>query len=450
MRRGAAHAVAVAGQRWEEETLAGLSIMQQRRVQAIGVILAALLLVWLGWSTISTTAADTRALTDPQGALAWRSDSATALVTLAQQRFAAAETDKDLQSVATLARRALAANPLEESAIHLLGLVADLQGQAERADKLMQLAGSRSSRDPGVQIWLFNRRVGAGAFADAVKHADALMRTRPDLNEQVLPALILLAKDPASRPALVELLGGDPPWRQWFLSELPRQASSPAAAYAVLSGLRQTAQPPRATELKPYLDQLIGAGEFELAFLAWLHFLPTSQLKALPYVYNGGFERPVSGLPFDWVIRPIKGADTTIANTGDNELNKGLRVLFANRRVHYRQVSKLLVLPPGDYQLTGMVKADHLVNERGMLWHVFCAEGDHQSLGASEPVIGTTDWSSFAADFEIPSSGCRAQWLRLELAANIPIEEHIAGAIWYDHLVIRRVHRSHIDATPAN
>jgi hypothetical protein len=263
------------------------------------------------------------------------------------------------------------------------------------------------------------------------------LRTRPDLYRQFLPALVILAGDPQSRAALVDVLSADPPWRGWFLAQLP--AKVPAdTAYAALAGLKATARPPRAVELLPYLRQLIDNGAFELAFVTWLHFLPADQSAALPYVYNGDFEQPISSLPFDWTIGNVTGAATSVVAAGDDNRGQALRIVFANTRVAYRHVSKLLVLPPGNYRLSGLEKADGLVNERGMQWRVFCAEGDKQTLGASPGLVGSGGWREFEATFAVPSTRCKAQWLRLELAARNAIEEQVAGAVWYDRLAITR------------
>jgi hypothetical protein len=85
-----------------------------------------------------------------------------------------------------------------------------------------------------------------------------------------------------------------------------------------------------------------------------------------------------------------------------------------------------------------MVKADHLEAERGMIWRVVCESPDHQSLGTTEPVVGTSDWRQFSMMFVVPSNDCRAQWLRLELDARNPIEQQVAGAVWYDGLTLTR------------
>ena len=311
----------------------------------------------------------------------------------------------------------------------------------------MALAARRSLRDTKALIWLFNEHVRENRPSEALYYLDAILRTQPGLRGSFANSLVTFASVPGAQPALISLLGGDPPWRPWFLGELAAKASAPSITYAVLSGLASTPNPPRDSELKPYLDQLISEGQYQLAFVTWWHFLPPASARMIPFVFNGDFELPVSGLPFDWVIGSIRGASTDIVETGDKDYGHGLQVVFANTRVPYRQVSKLLVLPPGGYQLTGQVKADRLMNERGMVWRIFCADDTKLTLATSEPVMGTNDWHSFATAFEVPATGCTAQWLRLELAAQFPIEEQVSGAVWYDDLVIQSPRSANAEVT---
>lgn len=404
----------------------------------VAILISAMgLLVWVGWEIIGNTVADTRASSDPQTALIWRANDADALIDQAETQLAADEADRDLASVMDLSRRALRADPIASDALRTLALATELSGDGNGADALMSLAANRSLRDTGAQAWLFDQRLRQRKFAEALQHADAILRTRPDLLDQFLAPLTAIAADGPGRQALVDVLKTDPPWRAWFLARLPQQSSA-STTYAVLSALATAAAPLPAAELQPYIDQLIKGGDYQVAFLAWLHFLPPAQSNALPYLFNGDFELPVSGIVFDWTIATIRGATTTVVDTGEKDLGHVLRAVFSSTRVPYRQVSKLLVLPPGAYDLTGLVKSDNFVNARGMVWQITCAEDETQVVGTSDPVVGTSSWRSFGMGFVVPSSGCQAQWLRLKLAARIPVEEQVSGAIWYDRLAITR------------
>jgi hypothetical protein len=410
-----------------------------RHARWLGPGLVLIVLSVLAWSVVTGTVAARLAPVDPDEALKWNGDDATALVSLAERKFLAAEGEADRGAAQSLATRALIADPLEERALRLLAFAADAEADKGRARLLMDLAGRRSLRDPAVQTWLFDDRVRAGDAAGALVHADAVLRTYPDLGERLLPALAAFTDDARARAALVEILAGDPPWRSWFLHQLAQQGDQPVAAFAVLAGLQASGSPPTSDELGVYLNRLIESRQFELAYLAWIRFLPDDRVKSIPYLYNGDFRYPVSDLPFDWLILPVRGATTEIADVPGSDSDAAVHVVFANTRVAYHNVAKLLVLPPGHYRLSGEVETNDLANERGMSWRIYCAGSPAQRIGEGPRVAGTMPWQRFVLTFDVPSSGCRGQWLKLELAARTAIEQQVSGEVWYDHLSIERV-----------
>ena len=73
-----------------------------------------------------------------------------------------------------------------------------------------------------------------------------------------------------------------------------------------------------------------------------------------------------------------------------------------------------------------------------MTWQVACAAGDKTILGETPRVSGTLPWTDFEIEFEVPQSNCRAQWLRLRLAARTALEQQIGGEVFYDDIRIRR------------
>jgi hypothetical protein len=399
------------------------------------VVIAAL---WLGWTILANTAADSLVESNAEAALRWREDLPSALISLAEQQLTAENASPDPDEIRQLAERTLLGAPLEARALRALALSAEKGGDLDKADKLMKTAGARSRRDPTVQIWLFNRDAHRGAFEEALQHADALLRSRPNLQDRIAPTLAAFAMDPDAKTALVQALSDNPPWRPWYLQLLANQTSDPGIAYAVYAELKDTKNPPTDAELLPYLQSLVGAGRFEQAYLTWIHFLPDERRGSIHYAYNGGFDYPVTGLPFDWSMEPITGAITEIVAEGP-ERGQAVRVEFANRRVAYRHLRKLLILPPGRYRVEGLAKASNLENERGLVWRIVCAEEKKQVLGETSPIKGSFDWRAFDIIFEVPQNSCRAQWLTLMLDARIALEEQVSGDAWFDDLAVRRV-----------
>jgi hypothetical protein len=158
----------------------------------------------------------------------------------------------------------------------------------------------------------------------------------------------------------------------------------------------------------------------------------------LDYIFNGDFERPSSGSPFDWRFGGIRGAETEIVPRVDGTSGRALRVTFANTRVPYRHTEKLLLLSPATYQLAGEARALALENERGLAWRIRCVEDENVVLASTPLLKGSTDWRAFAVEFEVPDLGCRAQWMRLELDARVVLEQQVVGEVWYDQLRIER------------
>lgn len=390
---------------------------------------------FLGWQIVANTAADTRASLEPESALAWRSGQSEAHARLAAREITEAGQEASLDVVERNARAALRANPLERSSWRSLAIAADLRGEAERAAALMAIAGRRSLRDPVVEMWLLQRTIGAGHFEDALAHADALLRVHPRLRAQLAPTLLAFATDATARPALAGKLASDPPWRGWLLGELSKTAE-PNAVFAVYQQLGEHGAPPTNDEIALMLNRFIADQRYQLAFLAWLHFLPAERQADLHYVYNGDFEWPISKLPFDWTVSPVRGATTRIAEEPAG--NHILEVEFANTRVPYRHVSKLLVLPPGTYRLSGREKAESLRTERGMTWRIFCAENEKQTLASTPLLVGSVPWRGFDVSFDVPQTGCGAQWLRLELSVRAVLDQEVGGAVSYDALSVER------------
>ena len=406
---------------------------RSHRIRIPVMAAATIVALWLGYVIVGNTIAATT--TDPVEALTVRPGLSSALITLAEERLAAADDDGTLAEVERLARTALAGEPLQARSLRLLGLVADIRDETVRADALVRLAAERVRRDALSQLWLLERDLNEQRLVEAADRIDVILRARPDMRPMLLPAAATLVRTSTGRDAFVRHLDRDPPWRSWLLNELPK-ASEPFAVHALLKDLQTSRVPLNNNELRPFIEALISSKQFDFAYLVWVGFLPAEVRSALPYMFNGSFEAEPSGIPFDWSIANIKGATTDVADRGDGT-GRSLRVTFAGTRVEYRHVRKLLVLPPGRYAFSGMERADALENERGLAWRLKCAGRDGDRIAEGAPLSGTVPWRRFSVGFVVPPR-CPAQWLSLEILARIPSEEQIAGEVWYDELAIER------------
>lgn len=223
------------------------------------------------------------------------------------------------------------------------------------------------------------------------------------------------------------------------MARLPGESERPTALYDLYAALDSEEAPLAAEEFRPYIERLIEADEHALAYAMQVDFLPEERIAMLGLLNNGGFEFPVSGLPFDWTIGSLRGARTLIVLEDSDRV---LRVELFGGRVPFRHVWQHLLLQPGEYRLRGEVASAGLVTERGMQWVIACAEAQREVLLATERVSGTRPWTPFDATFTVPDGEtCRAQEIRLILAARSPAEEEAEGEIRYDDLRIERVER---------
>jgi tetratricopeptide (TPR) repeat protein len=394
----------------------------------VGVLLV---LISLGWRIIAQTKAKSLATSHPDTALSWVSDQPAALNQLAQQELL--DPDGNLDAAREWSQRALRSYPLDTRALTLLGLIAERKGDQKRADALMRISGALTWRDYTSQQWLFNRDVGRGNYANALTHLDAILRIDPDSQPKFFPMLAAFtAVEPRAFRPLIALLATSPPWRASFLSELSVRLANRARLVQLYAALKETDNPPTNDELRPYLNRLIKDGNFEQAYQSWQETLPAKQRANETFPFNRDFDLPADGLPFNWNLEVIRGADIQIVSL---DRKRALLVQFSGARVDFA-VKQLMLMPAGEYTFRGRVKTEALRTSRGLWWHIFCASNPAKTLANTELVSGTMPWTDFTANFQVPATDCRAQWLQLELPARIEPERQIEGRVWYQFLRI--------------
>ena len=431
------HRTSASDERSYERTTGQRAWLVKREISAwrLGAIISVVLVfAWISWCIIAQTAALNLAQLRPQAALSFVPDHPVALIRHAQQELA--EPNADLDSAQEWAQQALRSSPLHARAFTMLGLIAERKGDQKNADALMRIAAARTWRDQTADEWLLNNEAHRGDYAHALLYADALTRISYNFQPVLFPVLASFTVDPRAFEALTTFLAAAPPWRSWFLSELSARLANQTRLVQLYTALKDSKNPPTMAELGPYLDRLVKDENFQLAYRTWHATLPPPQQGADgSYPFNRDFECPIDGLPFNWNLKPIPGADVQIVSTLDGGKKPALNVEFAGSRVRFANVKQLMLLPPGDYSFSGKVKTTELRTVRGLWWRMFCADSE-STIANTELVSGTMAWSEFSVQFRVPTTGCDAQWLQLELPARIEPEQRIEGEVWYQDLQI--------------
>lgn len=384
--------------------------------------------LFAAWRILAITEADRWARQDPQRALHWMSDHPRARLALAERKLA----EGDLEAARAAARRLLAAEPLAGRGFRVLADVAARQEDREQALALYRIAARRSPRDVRTRAWLTGHYLAAGEGAMAMEQIDAMLRTAPRLGDSLYPLLTRLATEPAFAERLAHTLRARPAWRGALLSTL-QAAPDPSAADNVLSALRRLDGLDEA-EFDRWIDYLMRRGRWGEAYGRWAGTLPLDG-AALPAVYNGDFERPVSSRGFDWHLRRIPGVSVTFV---PDHSARGLvaHASFRGRPVPQVNLEQPLLLAPGTHRFSARVRADALRSERGLEWTVQCV-GRREPLARSEPLQGSFGWRTIVMEVNVPVTGCAGQWLRIRNPVPAGSIQQVSGDLWFDDVVIQ-------------
>jgi hypothetical protein len=393
----------------------------------------------------------------PDFALQLQPTNATALLNLAEDKLerdeaeqkssaaspASAKLDYEaLTDIRSWAKRALRNDPLNARAFRILGQLAQRDADDKNTKIFMQAAARRSLHESAAVYAMMVQSYQDQDYDAAIRYADVLLRTLQDLSGVTQPVVSVLAKIAETKEGsgkVAELLAGNPPWRSRFFGSFSNSISDARTPLQIFLVLRNTPGATTAEDRSPYLDFLVGHGFYELAYYAWLQFLPPEQLSKLGRLVNGNFEADPTGAPFDWQFSKNPGVTIeVIARPAGEGEGKALFIKFGAGRVDFGGVSQLIILPPGSYEFRGKQKAD-LVSRMGLRWHIRCAGKSDEEVGQS-PVVNGTDmrWADFAFSLTVPATDCPAQYIRLASEARSASEQFISGSVWFDDLEIVR------------
>ena len=345
----------------------------------------------------------------------------------------------DLAAVHAWAESALLRDPLNARALRILGQAADAGGNGADVLKFMAAATKLSLHESIAVYWMMRKSAEGGDYKTAIFYADALLRTNPGLAPFVVPLLAHFAEQPVSKELINQTLESNPPWRNVFFEYLPSGISDARTPLDLLLALRTSSAPPDAKEIDDYLSILIAHKFYDLAYYAWLQFLPPDELRSAGLLFNGDFEVRPSGSPFDWTIKQGSGVTVDIVPTPENAEGHALLIEFLFGRVDYHSVSELVLLAPGTYRFDGQYRGK-IAGPRGMKWRLVCAGDAETRIGESPMISGVTSaWKDVQFIFTVPAADCRAQYVRLDLDARMASEQLVSGAIMFDKLHISRV-----------
>lgn len=216
----------------------------------------------------------------------------------------------------TVVRQAVAARPLDPVAVNVAMLRDIGRGGEVRLSRWIPTLSMLGWRDtPTLQNRIYAAAVDAnvGSILDI---GDALMRRR-QVQEQVIPLLVMAEADPALRSSFVARLAGNPGWRGSYLfaTGYLRDRAQFAARYDVLRALRRRGIDPGHSEMVSNINALAANGLVNLAFDLWSSSTTATVSRPLQDPrFSEASARFSSGndqVPFEWEVTSGNGFNVT-------------------------------------------------------------------------------------------------------------------------------------------
>jgi hypothetical protein len=197
------------------------------------------------------------------------------------------------------------------------------------------------------------------------------------------------------------------------------------------------------TERRCAIDRLQREKQWPAAYQLWLNSLPEAERQHVGFLYNGGFESPLSNLGFDWMIQAQPGVSVAADWTAGTNGRHALHLRFVEKRYTSWSIYEYLQLAPGRYRLEGRGRAEGFDSWLGLQWALYCqdaAGAAERQIARTNPLVGTTEWTTFRHEFVV-GAGCPVQMLRLELAnpkagaaTAGDAAVRLRGSLWFDDL----------------
>lgn len=325
---------------------------------------------YVAWLSFIHAVANVTWQQNPDMALRFVPDHPLALSRKADELFAEKQDPATLAKVEAMAKESLRGGALNSVAIRLLGYVADVRGDQEKARELMLLSQKVSRRDFGTQLWLIEDAVARNDKKQALFHYDIAMRTTPSSHAILFPTLTGALADPDVRRGLAPYIRQAPEWAPAFLSAAILSDGNPAnvadllvkagrlpdrEVYRSISNqlLLQLASKDKLPAFRQYYLSLPGTRAATLTSAALnadtvnLRYPAGGwQLGGNPAI-GGSFSAPGAG-----------GAQTLTAFAGSGERGEMMR--------------KLLFLKPGQYRFRASYSALETLPDAEIRWDLQC------------------------------------------------------------------------------
>ena len=365
--------------------------------------LVALIFVALGYLSIANSLANFVVKVQPRAAHALAPNNGVLMGRYSEKTFAQAPMTDPNSPAADLARRALLADPTAASALTVLGMQAQLRGDAAQARRIFAYSTALSRRELRPRVWAIEEAVFRGDIAAALHNYDIALRTSTEANNLLFPTLAAALSEPRIRAELVPILAKMPVWRKDFVAYVALSGVAPEGAMALFEEGRQFGLSVTDDVRADLVNALALQNKHEKAWTYYRSFRSGAQRDRSrdPRFSTLARARTV----FDWQ----EGADAGLAAIL-REGGHGVLELTAPSNNGGEAISQTQILPAGTYYFEGRSRELQQPERSQPYWALTCSDG--RELGRVAVSNSDKNEGRFSGRFIVPSD-CTVQKLSL-------------------------------------
>jgi tetratricopeptide (TPR) repeat protein len=341
----------------------------------------------------------------------------------------------DIPAAITYYRRAVQLNP--RSPYYKLDLAdaLEIEGDDSAADATYRAAQAAYPISPEVS-WKYGNFL---LRQNRMPEAFAEIR-RAILNDPTLLSLAVSRvwhSDPDVHLLLDQVLPATPAAYEQALSFLTDAGESVAAVEAWNRLVRSERQPGMHWAVA-LTDLLVKEEKYGEAATVWRQatgFAPNSANGSL--VYDGGFEKEISGGGFGWQQTRVEGADFDFDTDEKHSGERSARLTFDGTvNLQYENTFQYVLISPSTrYHFQGYLRTDQISTDSGVRFEILDPKDPRRLDLFTANTTGTNPWTLEQADFTTGADTHRVL-VRVARRPSERLDNKIHGTMWIDDVAI--------------
>ena len=185
-------------------------------------------------------------------------------------------------------------------------------------------------------------------------------------------------------------------------------------------------------------DMLVAQEKFDEAGAVWHQAVAVNADSASGYagnslIYDGGFEKDISGGGFGWRLNETEGADFDYDAEQKHSGGRAARVVFdGTKNLEYQNLTQTVLVFPGmRYRFQGFIRTDKISTESGMRFEIVDPKDPQHLDVLTANETGTLPWTLEQSDF---TTGPNTHMLviRLLRRPSQRLDNRLNGTVWID------------------